>query len=74
MLMIPGSHKLGLQNHVLLGRYREEQPEPDFEGYNTQIDPAALNSHLSRAVDVPANPGDLVLFTFLTMHSNQPNK
>ena len=63
---VAGSHKLGPLQHILhtvedYGEY--EQPHLPLEDYP-----------LSSAVSCPANAGDVVFFSILTIHGSAPNR
>ena len=60
MQFIPGTHKLGVVDHV--------QREHYLEIIEDQIKP-----RLAEAVDVVCGPGDVVLFSNLLFHCGRPN-
>lgn len=82
MQFVPGSHKLGLLEHKLVGRVvaedgtghvaAETQGQPI---YTTQIDFAEVERHQldAHAVDIVTAPGDVVLFSNLLAHRAHSN-
>lgn len=60
--MLPGSHK---QFAVHNGR------APEGEGFDLRLQPGAVDE--SRAVILPAAPGDAIFFHDLTLHASLPN-
>ena len=77
--MLPGTHKLGVQPHVVLGLYKAESGAPaDGEPapigtYNTSISPEVMEAHEPAAVDVSCEPGDVVVFSNLLFHRGGHN-
>ena len=61
MQMIPGSHKLGIVPHFERNRYYLE------------IEPEYLQPHLSRAVSLEMDTGDVALFHNRIFHQGLPN-
>ena len=60
MQFVPGSHKLGLMPHF------EKQ-------FYLEIVPEKLKPHLTDAVSIELDPGDIVLFSNLLFHCGLPN-
>jgi ectoine hydroxylase-related dioxygenase (phytanoyl-CoA dioxygenase family) len=60
MQFVPGTHKMGVVDHV----HRE---------FYLEIVESELKPRLDSAVDVICNPGDVVLFSNLLFHRGQPN-
>ena len=60
MQFVPGTHKLGTVPH-------------ESREYYLEIAQEALEPHVSAAVDVELDPGDVVLFQNLLFHRGQPN-
>jgi len=61
MQFIPGTHKLGLVPHT-------------YQKYYLEIDKEYLEPHLSKAVTIAMQPGDVVLFSNLLYHWGLPNR
>jgi ectoine hydroxylase-related dioxygenase (phytanoyl-CoA dioxygenase family) len=61
MQFIPGTHTLGIVPHARKNRFYLE------------IAPEYLDPYLPQAVDVPLDPGDVVLFSNLLYHRGLPN-
>jgi ectoine hydroxylase-related dioxygenase (phytanoyl-CoA dioxygenase family) len=61
MQFIPGTHKLGVVDHVNRKYYME-------------IVESEINSRLDQVIDVVCDPGDVVLFSDLLFHRGQPNR
>ena len=60
--VIPGSHRLGLQQH---------SPRRDADTLLNPVDPAVLDP--DRAVDLELDPGDVSVHHPLLLHGSQPN-
>lgn len=61
MQFVPGTHRLGVVPHVEREHY--------LEILNEHLAP-----HLSKAINIELDPGDVVLFSNLLFHVGQPNK
>lgn len=82
MQFAPGSHKLGLLKHTLVGKVvaedGTEHAAAQTQGnqiYTTQIDPEEIEKYEldKHAVDIVTAPGDIVLFSNLLAHRAHPN-
>lgn len=60
MQFIPGTHKLGVVDHVQRKYYLE-------------VVEKEIQSRIDQAVDVECDPGDVVLFSNMLFHRGQPN-
>jgi hypothetical protein len=61
MQFIPRTHKLGVVPHVRKNKFY------------LQIEDDHLQNYLSQAIDIPLEPGDVVLFSNLLFHRGLPN-
>jgi ectoine hydroxylase-related dioxygenase (phytanoyl-CoA dioxygenase family) len=61
MQFVPGTHKLGVVEHIKKKYYLELAPE-------------ILNRYEPQAIDIEADPGDVVLFHNLLFHRGLPNR
>ncbi|CAH1799309.1 unnamed protein product [Owenia fusiformis] len=71
MKFIPGSHKLGIQEHKLLHRYRETATygtESVYGTYATQIPDEVIEQHKNDIIDIECDPGDVVFFSHILIH------
>lgn len=62
--MLPGSHREAA--------HHEDVAAPEGEGFSLRVRPDAVAE--SRAVAVPAAPGDAIFFHDLTLHASFPNR
>ena len=63
---IPGSHKLGPLQHIL----HTKEEFGDYEQAHLPVEDYPLKD----AVSCPANAGDVVFFSYLTIHGSAPNR
>ena len=63
---IPGSHKLGPLQHIL----HTAEEHGDYEQAHLPVEDYPLED----AVSCPANAGDVVFFSYLTIHGSAPNR
>ncbi|CAH1779628.1 unnamed protein product [Owenia fusiformis] len=71
MKFIPGSQKLGLLEHKLLGRYRETAnygTESKYSTYAAQVPIEVIKEHEPEIIDVECDPGDVVFFSNILIH------
>jgi ectoine hydroxylase-related dioxygenase (phytanoyl-CoA dioxygenase family) len=84
MKFVPASQNLGIMPHLAVGIYdgvdgtgkklEALDAQPDAVGaYMTTVDPARMVPLEPTAIDVPLNPGDIVLFSNILVHQGGKN-
>ena len=70
MMVVPGTHKLGIQKHVSEGHYRGSNTEEKitYGVYASHIDPAVMNEYEDQAVHLECEPGDVIFFSHFLFH------